>query len=69
MARNKSPSNDFMNIILKRIRNNLEDSGDVIFRHVLRTHNQQADYYANQTMKKIEGNIRENQEVYHNSVP
>jgi len=58
-----------MNRIIRRIRKNLEDFGDVIFRHVLRTHNQQADYYANQVVEKIEGNIRENQEEYHNSVP
>lgn len=58
-----------MNIILRRIKKNLEDSDDVIFRHVLRTHNQQADYYANQQVEKIEANTHENQEEYHNSVP
>jgi len=40
MAQNKSSSNEFMNKILRRIRKNLKDSSDVIFRHVLRTHNQ-----------------------------
>ena len=40
IARNKNPSNEFMNKILKRIRKNLEGFGNVIFRHVLRIHNQ-----------------------------
>ena len=69
MTRNKSPSNELMNRILRRIKKNLEDSGEVIFRYVFRTHNQQADDYANQVVAKIEGNIRQNQEEYHNSVP
>ena len=51
MARNKSTSNEFMNKILRRIRKNLEDSGEVIFRHVMRTHNQHADYYPNQAVE------------------
>ena len=60
MARNKKPSNEFMNIIFRRIRKNLEGSGDVIYRHVLRTHNQQANYFANQAVKKNEGLVWEN---------
>ena len=69
MARNKNPSNEFMNRIFRRIRKNLEDSGDVIYRHVLRIHNQKADYFANQAVKKNEGLVCENQEEYHNFVP
>jgi len=69
MERNKNPSNEFMNTILRRIRKNLESSGNVIFRHVLRIHNQQVDYFANQAMGKNEGHVRENQEEYHNSIP
>ena len=55
MARNKNPSNEHMNRIFRRIRKNLEGSSDVIYRHVLRIHNQQADYFVNQAVKKNEG--------------
>lgn len=55
MARNKKPSNEHMNRIFRRIRKNLEGSGDVIYRHVLRIHNQQADYFAKQAVKKMKG--------------
>lgn len=69
MARKKNQRNDFMSRIFRRITKNLEGSGDVIFKHVLRIHNQQVNYFANQAMKKNEGNVRENHEEYHNSVP
>lgn len=69
MARNKNPSNESMNRIFRRVRKNLEDFGDVIFRHVLRIHNQQANYFENQAVKKNEGHVRENQEEYQNSIP
>ena len=69
MERNKKPSNEHMNRIFRRIRKNLEGSGDVIYRHVLRIHNQQAGYFASQVVEKNEGHVRENQEEYHNSVP
>lgn len=69
MARNKKPSNEHMNKIFRRIKKNLEGSGDVIYRHVLRIHNQQVDHFANQAVKKNEGLVRENQEEYHSSVP
>ena len=69
MARNKNPSNEFMNKIFRRIRKNLEGSGNVIFKHILRIHNQQADYFANQAVEKNEGHVHESQEEYHNSVP
>lgn len=59
MARHKNPSNEFMNKIYKRIEKNLEGSGDVIFRHVMRTQNHQAGHFANQAMKRIEGRVRE----------
>ena len=39
MARNKNRSNDFMNKIFRRNKKNLEGSGNVIYRHVLRIHN------------------------------
>jgi len=55
MARNQKPSNEFMNRIFKRIRKNFEGSGDVIYKHVLRIHNQQAYCFANQAMKKMKG--------------
>ena len=44
-----------MNIIFIGIRKNLEGSGDVIYRHVLRIHNQHADYFVNQAVKKMKG--------------
>jgi len=69
MARNKNPSNEFMNLIFRRIKKNLEGFGDVIFRDVLRIHNQQADYFANHVVEKNEGNVHENQEKYHNFIP
>lgn len=40
MNQNISPSNEFMSRIIKRIRRNLEDSGSVTFKHILRLHNQ-----------------------------
>lgn len=40
MVRNKKPSNEHMNKIFRRIRKNLEGFGDVIYKHVLRIHNQ-----------------------------
>jgi len=61
MARNRNPSNEFMNIILRRIRKNLEGSSNVIFRHVLRIHDQQVDYFANQVVERNEGHVHENQ--------
>jgi len=39
MNQTKSPSNEFMSRIIKRIRNNLEDSGSVTFKHILKLHN------------------------------
>jgi len=47
MSRNKKPSNEHMNVIFRRIKKNLEGSGDIIYKHVLRIHNQQVDYVAN----------------------
>lgn len=47
MVRNKNPSNEFMSRIIERIRRNLEGSGNVTFKHVLRIHNHQADHHAN----------------------
>ena len=52
MTRNKNPRNEFMNRILRRIKMNLDGSSDVIYRHVLRIHNQQVEYFANQATKK-----------------
>jgi len=69
MAQNKNPSNEFMSIIIKRVRRNLEDSGNVTFKHVLRIHNQQADHYANQAVEKNEENVCENHDEYYNYVP
>lgn len=40
ITRNKNPSNEFMNRIFRIIKKNLEGFGDVIFKHVLRIHNQ-----------------------------
>jgi len=51
MIQTKSPSNEFMSRIIKRIRRNLEDSGSVTFKHILRLHNQQADFHANQAVE------------------
>lgn len=39
MARDKNPNNEFINRVYRRSMKNLEGSGDVIFRHILRTHN------------------------------
>ena len=58
--RNKKPSDEHMNRIFRRIGKNLEGSGNVIDRHVLRIHNQQADYFANQAVEKNEGHVCEN---------
>lgn len=69
MSRDKNPNNVSINIIYKRIRKNLEGSGVVTFKHVLRTHNQLADQFANQAVKRAEGITRENEEIYHTSVP
>lgn len=44
-----------MSRIFRRIEKNLESSDDVIFKHVLRIHNQQENYFANQTLKKMKG--------------
>jgi len=56
-AHHKNPNNEFMNRVYRRIRKNLEGLGDVIFRHVLRTHNQQADHFTKQAVKRSEGSI------------
>jgi len=69
MGRNKSPSNEFMSRIIKRIRRNVEGSGNVTFKHILRIHNQQADHHANQAVEKKEGSFHENKEEYYHSVP
>lgn len=69
MARNKSPNNVAINRIYKRIRAHLEGSRMVTFKHVLRTHNELADEFANQVVHRTEGTTRENKEIYHTSVP
>ena len=57
ITRVKSPSNEYMRRIIKRIRRNLEASGKVTFKHIMRCHNQQADFYANEAVGSNEGKV------------
>lgn len=44
-------------------------AGKITFKHMLRENNNTTDHYANMEITRMEGEIRENEEVYHNSIP
>ena len=58
-----------MNKIFKQIRNNLDNAGKVTFKHILREHNKTTNHYDNKAINRREGDIKENEEFYHNSIP
>jgi len=61
--------NQALNKIRQRILNNIKSLGNIIFKHVLRAHNQEVDSLANKAMNRRIGLVKENQEIYEKYIP
>lgn len=58
-----------LNNIKNRIMENTRALGEVIFKHVLRNHNKDADQQANQAVSRRLGQVRENDKIYVRDIP
>lgn len=61
--------NQALNKIKQRIKDNVNLLGNVVYKHVLRAHNQAADALANKAVDRGVGTARENQDVYDKPIP
>eukprot|EP00253_Pinus_taeda_P007860 PITA_07860 len=52
-----------------RIIDNLRDMGEISFMHVLRDHNVEADFLANEAVKRKQGQVREDDRTYDRAIP
>eukprot|EP00253_Pinus_taeda_P008659 PITA_08659 len=52
-----------------RIIDNLRDMGEISFMHVLRDHNVEADFLANEAVKRKQGQLREDDRTYDRAIP
>eukprot|EP00253_Pinus_taeda_P020455 PITA_20455 len=61
--------NQALNKIKQRINDNVNMLGKVVYKHVLRAHNQAANAFANKAVDRGVGTARENQDVYDKPIP
>eukprot|EP00253_Pinus_taeda_P022245 PITA_22245 len=52
-----------------RITDNLRDMGGISFMHALRDHNVEADFLANEAVKRKQGQVREDDRTYDRAIP
>ena len=48
---------------------NIKKLGNVVFKHVLRTQNKEADSLANEAVEQRAGMAKENHEIYEQAIP
>lgn len=64
---------DFKNLALNKIRQRIMDNikmlGNVVFKHVFRTQNKEADSLANKAVDRRAGMAKENHEIYEQAIP
>jgi len=58
-----------INKIYQRIRTSFESLGNITLKHVLRKQNKDADSHANKEIDSPVGTVKENNEVYEESIP
>jgi len=58
-----------INKIYQRIRTRFESLGKITIKHVLRNQNKDADSHANNEIERPVGIVKENNEVYEESIP
>lgn len=58
-----------LNKIIQRIISNTKNMGKIIYNHVLRTQNKDADLLANKAVDKQARFVRENDKIYEENIP